>query len=112
LSLAKHPQLPNVPLVFDYARDDRQRQLLKLVIARQAFGWPFVAPPGVPADKIALLRKAFMQTMEDKEFLADAAKGKIEVDPISGEDLQRLITDLYATPSDLASAAKALSSVK
>jgi hypothetical protein len=111
-SLFKHPQLPNVPLVFEFARDERQRQLLKLVIARQAFGWPFVAPPGVPADKVAVLRKAFMQTMEDKEFLADAAKGKIDIDPVSGEDLQRLIADLYATPSDLVSEAKALSAGK
>jgi tripartite-type tricarboxylate transporter receptor subunit TctC len=109
---AKHPQLPNVPLVLDIAKDEKQRQLLKLIIARQLFGWPFVAPPGVPADKIAVLRKAFMDTMADKEFIADAAKQKIEVEPVSGEELQRLIVELYATPPEQVSEAKKLSGGK
>ena len=88
---AKHPQLPNVPLVLDIARDDRQKQLIKLIIARQLFGWPFVAPPGMPADKVAVLRKAFMDTMKDPEFLADAAKGKIDIEPVSGEAIQAIV---------------------
>ena len=108
----KHPQLPHVPLVLDIAKDERQQQVLKLIIARQLFGWPFVAPPGVPADKIAVLRKAFMQTMEDKEFIADAAKQKIEVEPIPGEELQRLIVELHATSPDLVNEAKRLSGAK
>jgi tripartite-type tricarboxylate transporter receptor subunit TctC len=108
----KHPQLPHVPLVLDIAKDEKQQQLLKLIIARQLFGWPFVAPPGVPADKIAVLRKAFMQTMEDREFIADAAKQKIEVDPVPGEELQRLISELYATSPDLVNEAKKLSGGK
>ena len=87
-------------------RTSKQKQLLKLIIARQLFGWPFVAPPGVPADKIAVLRKAFMETMEDKEFIADAAKQKIEVEPVSGEELQRLIVELYATSPDMVAEAE------
>jgi tripartite-type tricarboxylate transporter receptor subunit TctC len=109
---AKHPQLPHVPLVLDIAKDDRQRQLLKLVIARQLFGWPFVAPPGVPADRVAVLRKAFMETMQDKDFIADAAKQKIEVDPVGGEELQRMIAELYATSLDTVAEAKRLSGAK
>ena len=108
----KHPDLPQVPLVLDIAKDEKQKQLLKLIIARQLFGWPFVAPPGVPADKIAVLRKAFMQTMEDKEFIAEAAKQKIEVEPVSGEELQRLITDLYETAPEMVAEAKRLSGGK
>ena len=109
---AKHPQLPHVPLVLDIAKDDKQRQLLKLVIARQLFGWPFVAPPGVPADKVAVLRKAFMDTMQDKDFIADAAKQKIEVEPVGGEELQRLIVELYATSPDMVAEAKRMSGAK
>ena len=108
----KHAQLPDVPLVLDIARDEKQKQLLKLIIARQLFGWPFVAPPGVPADRIAILRKAFMQTMEDKEFIAEAAKQKIEVEPVPGEELQRMITELYATSPDMVAEAKRLSAAK
>ena len=108
----KHPQLPDVPLVLDIARDEKQKQLLKLVIARQLFGWPFVAPPGVSADKVAVLRKAFMQTMQDKDFVAEAAKQKIEVEPLSGEELQRMITELYTTSPEMVAEAKRLSGGK
>ncbi len=109
---AKHPQLPHVPLVLDIAKDEKQRQLLKLVIARQLFGWPFVAPPGVPANKVAVLRKAFMDTMQDKDFIDDAAKQKIEVEPVGGEELQRLIVELYATSPDMVAEAKRMSGAK
>ena len=109
---AKHPELPNVPLVLDITKDERQKQLIKLIIARQLFGWPFVAPPGMPADKVAVLRKAFMETMKDPEFLTDAAKGKIDIEPVSGEELQRLITDLYKTPPEMVAEAKKLSGGK
>jgi tripartite-type tricarboxylate transporter receptor subunit TctC len=97
-SLVKHPELPDVPLVLDFARDDRQHQILKLIFARQIFGWPFLAPPGVPTERLVALRAAFMAAMKDKDLLAEAAKGKIEIAPLSGDDLQRLIVELYATP--------------
>ena len=68
----------------DLAKTDEQRQMLTLVFARQALGRPFLAPPGVPADRVAALRKAFMDTMKDKEFLAEAEKAQLEITPISG----------------------------
>ncbi|HZS63504.1 MAG TPA: hypothetical protein VFA53_03260, partial [Xanthobacteraceae bacterium] len=58
---------------------------------------PYVAPPGVPADRVAALRKAFMDTMADKEFLAEAEKQKLEITPISGEEVQQIIVDSYKT---------------
>ncbi len=61
--------------------------------------WPFAAPPGVPAERVALLRKAFMDTMQDKDFLADAAKGNFEIRPVAGEDIQQLVQEIYATPA-------------
>ena len=75
LALEKHPDLPDVPLVIDLAKTDEQRQILKLIFARQVMGRPFLAPPGVPTDRADALRKAFMDTMKDKEFLADADEG-------------------------------------
>ena len=76
LALEKHDDLPNVPLVVDLAKTDEQTPTLRLIFARQALGRPFLAPPGVPQDRAAALRKAFMDTMKDKAFLAEAAEGQ------------------------------------
>jgi tripartite-type tricarboxylate transporter receptor subunit TctC len=62
-------------------------------------GRPFLAPPGIPADRLETLRKAFMDTMADKTFLEEAEKGQMEITPVSGADLQTLVTELYATPA-------------
>ena len=70
--------------------------MLTLVFARQTMGRPFMAPPGVPADRVAALRKAFMDTMKDKEFLAEAERGQLEITPVSGEALQELVSKAYA----------------
>jgi tripartite-type tricarboxylate transporter receptor subunit TctC len=95
MSLAKHPDLPNVPLVLDLAKTPEQKQILTLVFARQALGRPFLAPPGVPADRLAALRKAFMDTMNDPEFIAEADKAKLEITPIDGEKVQQIVVDAY-----------------
>ena len=108
LALQKHPDLPDVPLIIDLAKNDEQRQMLKLIFARQVMGRPFLAPPGVPADRAAALRKAFMDTMADKEFLADADKAKMEITPVSGDELTKLVTEVYATPKAIAQKAAAL----
>lgn len=102
LALHKHPDLPNVPLIMDLAKTDEQRQMLTLVFARQTMGRPFMAPPGVPADRIAALRKAFMETMKDKEFLAEAEKSQLEITAVSGEDLQALVAKTYQTDPAIA----------
>src|SRR5262244_2418462 len=72
LALSKSPELPDVPLITDFATTDRERQILRLVFSRQAMARPFVAPPGVPAERLAALRAAFDATMTDPEFLAEA----------------------------------------
>jgi tripartite-type tricarboxylate transporter receptor subunit TctC len=100
-ALRKHPELPNVPLVLDYAKTDEDRSIFKLVFARQEFAWPYIAPPGVPADRIAALRTAFLNTMKDKDFLADAAKAKLEIMPVAGEQIERLVGELYTTPTEI-----------
>jgi tripartite-type tricarboxylate transporter receptor subunit TctC len=107
LALAKHPDLPEVPLVTDLAKDEAHRQMLRMIFARQVMGRPFVAPPGIPKERLAALRKAFMDTMADKEFLADSAKAKLEIAPVPGDKVQALVKEIYATPAEVAKQAAA-----
>jgi tripartite-type tricarboxylate transporter receptor subunit TctC len=101
LSLEKHADLPDVPLIMDLVKTPEQRAILRLVFARQVMGRPFLAPPGVPAGRLALLRRAFLETMKDTAFLAEARKMKLEITPVSGEAVQKLVAELYATPPDI-----------
>jgi len=99
-ALKKHKELPNVPLIFEFAKTPEQKQALELAVARLEFGRPFLMPPGVPADRVNAIRRAFDATMKDKEFLAEAEKLKIEVDPLSGEQVAELVANVYKTPAD------------
>jgi tripartite-type tricarboxylate transporter receptor subunit TctC len=108
LALNKHPELPDVPLIMDLAKSDEQKLVLKLIFARQVMGRPFLAPPGLPKDRADALRKAFMDTMKDPDFLAETEKAQLEIVPVSGEDLQKLMVELYATPTAIAQKAAAL----
>jgi tripartite-type tricarboxylate transporter receptor subunit TctC len=108
LALQKHPDLPDVPLIMDLAKTDEQKQILRLIFARQVMGRPYLAPPGIPADRAEVLRKAFMDTMQDKDFLADAEKAQLEITPVSGEELQKLVAEVYATPPEVAKKAAAI----
>jgi tripartite-type tricarboxylate transporter receptor subunit TctC len=108
MSLSKHPDLPDVPLVMDLAKTDEQRQIFKMIFARQTMGRPYVAPPGVPADRLAALRQAFMDTMADKEFLSEAEQNKFEINPVSGEQLEALVKEIYQTPPEVAKKAAAM----
>jgi tripartite-type tricarboxylate transporter receptor subunit TctC len=107
-SLAKHPDLPEVPLIMDLARNDEQRQMFRLIFARQVMGRPFQGPPGIPADRLRVLQKAFMDTMKDKEFLAEAEKAQFEITPVSGEDIEKLLAEVFKTPAALAEKAGTL----
>jgi len=108
LALRKHSDLPDVPLIMDLAKSPEQKQILRLIFARQTMGRPYLAPPGIPPDRAEALRKAFMETMNDKDFLADAEKAKLEITPVDGEDLQKLVTEVYATPPEIAKKAAAI----
>ena len=108
MGLSKHPDLPNVPLIVDLARNDEERAIFKLIFGRQVMAWPFATPPGVPADRVAVLRKAFTETVADKDFLADAAKAGFEIRPVSGADIQKLVEEIYATPAAVAEKTRTL----
>jgi tripartite-type tricarboxylate transporter receptor subunit TctC len=101
MSLSKHPDLPDTPLITDLAKTDEQRQIFKFIFARQVMGRPYMMPPGVPQDRVEAVRKAFMATMADKDFLAEMDKMKLEVTPVPGERLQKLVEDIYKTPPDI-----------
>jgi len=102
LALTKHPDLPDVPLIVDLAKTDEDRQVLKLIFARQVMGRPFLGPPGLPPERVEALRKAFMDTMRDKDFLADAEKSQLEINPVAGDALEKLVKEVYATPPAVA----------
>ncbi len=91
MALSKHPELPDVPFILDLARTDEQRNILKLIFARQESAYPFLAPPDVSPHRAETLRKAFMDTMTDKDFLAEAAKTQLEINPVSGEEVEKLV---------------------
>jgi tripartite-type tricarboxylate transporter receptor subunit TctC len=91
-----------VPLMMDYITNPRDRAMLKIVFGTQEMGRPFVGPPEMPKARVAALRKAFMDTMKDPKFLADAKRRRLEIDPIPGEDIEKLVNELYATPVELA----------
>ncbi|MDB5596513.1 MAG: hypothetical protein JWM36_3474 [Hyphomicrobiales bacterium] len=108
MGLQKSPELPDVPLVLDLAKTDADRQLLTLLIGTTAISRPFVAPPGLPEAKARNLRRAFGATMKDPAFLAEAAIMQAEVDPTTGEGVQKIVATMYATPKPVVDRVKKL----
>jgi tripartite-type tricarboxylate transporter receptor subunit TctC len=108
MSMTKHPELPDVPAIIDYAKTPEDRKVFEFLFAPQEMGRPFFAPPGVPADRLAALRRAFEQTLKDLAFLADADKMGVEVQHVGGEAIQTLLERIYASPKDVIDRAKAV----
>jgi tripartite-type tricarboxylate transporter receptor subunit TctC len=95
------PEMGNVPLVMDLTKDAEKLQILRLILAAQEMARPFAAPPGIPRDRAAALISAFNATMKDADYLADAKKSRIDVNPVSGAEIDKLLAELYATPKDV-----------
>jgi tripartite-type tricarboxylate transporter receptor subunit TctC len=93
-------RLKDVPVGIDLARTSAERDALQLFFARVALGRPFVAPPGMAAERVAVIRAAFTATLADKDFVEDASKQGLTVDPISGEEIAGVIEDAYKTPPE------------
>ena len=106
--LEKHPELAGVAWIYDYAKTADDRAAMDLAFGNQEFGRPFIAPPGVPDDVVAILRTAFEETMNDAEFRADAQKRQIDLDFTSGADIQALIEKFYKTPPAVVERLKAM----
>jgi tripartite-type tricarboxylate transporter receptor subunit TctC len=100
-SFKKAPELARVPLVMEATKDTEKLQILKLILAAQEMARPFAAPPGIPRDRAAALVAAFNATMKDPSYLADAKKSRIDVNPVTGPEIDKLLAELYATPKDV-----------
>jgi tripartite-type tricarboxylate transporter receptor subunit TctC len=99
--------LPDVPLLTELAKNDEQRQIFKLIASAPALGQPFLAPPGVPADRLAVLRNAFADTLRDPAFLADAAKIRFTIEPMSADEVAQIVHEAVHAPPEIVAAAKA-----
>jgi len=99
--LRKHPDIPNVPLVTEFAENDDQRKMIELQFTAFELGRPYFVAEGVPADRVTALRRAFDQAMKDKDLLADAEKQDLEANPTAGEEMQQIFTRVFATPKEL-----------
>jgi tripartite-type tricarboxylate transporter receptor subunit TctC len=99
VGLAKLPELPDVPNAIDLIADPVKKHVLELILIRQEFGRPLAAPPGIPADRLKMLRQAFDDTMKDPEFLAEAQQIQMEVDPLSAADIDKLLVTAYGSPT-------------
>lgn len=101
LGLRKHPALPDVPLILDFARDADQRRLFETMMQMKELGRPYFVAPGVPADRVEALRAAFMKTMTDPDFVNEMTKAGISIDPVSGAEMQKTLGEAYALPPAL-----------
>ncbi len=99
-ALRMHPDLAQVPLALDLAKSEPDRAAMLLALARLEYGRPFFLPPNVPADRLNALRRAFDATMKDPAYLAEAAKLRIDVDPLTGEEVAALVAQVARTPAD------------
>ena len=107
-ALARHPDLPDVPLITDLASSAVDQQALGVILLPQAFGFPFAAPPGLLPEVSELLRMAFAQTMRDPHVIEEAQRIKMELRPVRGDELQRLIRDAYAASPETIARARQL----
>ena len=110
--LRKHPDIPKVPLVTDLSDDAEIKKLLEVQFTAFELGRPYFVAEGVPADRVAALRTAFDQAMKDKDLLADSVKQSLEINPLDGQEMQKLLAGAYATPKPLLDRLKEAAKVK
>lgn len=98
MGLDSHPELPNVPNAVNLLASEEDRQAFKLIFGQLEVARPIAAPPGVPAERVAILRKALAATLADPEFVATATKRGLEVRPLGGESMQMFVQKIYTAP--------------
>src|SRR5499426_2934303 len=99
-TFTKNPELPDVPMFLNVAKTEEERAALRLMLARLEYGRPFFLPPNVPAARVQALRRAFDATMKDPAYLAEAEKLKIEVEPLTGEEVASFVEQVMRTPAE------------
>jgi tripartite-type tricarboxylate transporter receptor subunit TctC len=108
MAMEKLPELADVPSALDLVTEPAKRRVLELILMRQEMGRPFVAPPDVPAERLAALRAAFDATMKDAEFLAEAQRFQMEIDPLTAGEIETLLAKAYGAPREIIASAAAL----
>lgn len=108
IGLKRHPDLPNVPLLYELASNDADREVLRFISADTAISRAAVTTPDTPTERVVALRKAFMDTMRDPQFLAEAEKMQVDISPLSGEESQAIADRIVAAPPDVIARAKLL----
>lgn len=106
LAMTKSPEFPDLPLILDYARTPQDRQVMELILAAQHWGRPFVMPPDVPQDRVAAVRKAFIEMTKDEQFLGEAKKLRMDLDVVTGAEIDDLLKRVYATPPEIVEIAR------
>jgi tripartite-type tricarboxylate transporter receptor subunit TctC len=103
IAIQPQPELQTmgVPFLMDMMPDSDNKEALKVILSTQVYNRPFAGPPGVPADRVAALRKAFMDTLNDKDFRREIEARGLDIDPLSGEDLEQIVGKIYNAPPDL-----------
>ncbi len=112
MSMRKSPELPNVPLVMEYAKTDEQKKILQVILTGQTMAWPLVAPAETPRERVELLRKTFLAMLADDEAKAEAKKLGIDLEPVSGAEIHALLENVYATPPAIIDKVRELSGRK
>ena len=103
-----HPDLKNVPIVTQFARNDEEKRIVDFMAGNSRVGRSIVSPPGQPPERVAELRAAFMETMRDEDFLAEIRRDKLDLAPLSGEALQRVIESATGASPELVAKARSL----
>ncbi len=102
VGLHKEPELADLPSALDFVHNEVDRKVMELNFTQKTAARPVVAPPGVPADRVAALRAAFAALAHDKEFMADAERSRLEMTPVPGEAIDKVVALIAATPPDIA----------
>src|SRR5438105_10485195 len=106
IALERDPEFADSPALVEFAKNERTKQILELILAPMGMDRPILAPPGTAPDKVAALRKAFHETMTDPAFVADAAKAHIDLDEVDGDKVARIVARAYGMPADVIKEAK------
>jgi hypothetical protein len=108
MGLTKLRDLPDVPSALDLVEDADNRAVMELILMRQEAGRPFAAPPGTPADRVAALRQSFAETLADPAFVTEAGELQLEIEPMTGAEIEKLLAKAYAAPRTIVQRAAAL----
>ena len=108
VALRRAPDLPDVPLMLELAKNDEDRQLLTFLSSDMGIARAFATTPDAPPERVAALRKAFQDMLRDPEFIAETTKAQMEIAPSTGEEAQRVAASMLSMPASVIARAKAL----